>query len=354
MYLDKALADASWVYINNLAVKNKNLDLKEILFSSNSVNKLTTKYQYTYGFYNIAPNLNDFEKTGVYVSSPISADGNIQSLSITTDETHPLTSEKTKATDIEYYISYSENPNAYDWKPILPKNIDIVEAELMQICGELFNLRFPATELYSVSINGIAMDPSSDYIVHRITDEESEFKDCIYAIDIPNVDPFSKYTVSYKPNSKCKSLILLEDMEGIFTANSLEVIEATNTSCYTLKNFPYVASNVDSITSIKITNKNSGAVITQDSGKIICVTNPYSSNESYKNFDNANSSIQYYTDKNNVYFNNNISDDFLIEINYNHYISSIRLKAIFRRTSLKGGWMTPVLDKIKYEFITID
>lgn len=356
LYTDRGLSDTAWSYINNLSVKNKHLDLKKILFDNKNINRVATKYQYTYGFYNISPNFNDFERTGVYVSNPITANGNIQSLRIITDEKHPLTDDKKHITDIEYYISYSEDPTYNDWKAILPRNIDYIESELLQLEYSLCMLRFPAKEVSAVYINGTLMDINVDYMLHRIKDNKKnpELNGAIYAIDIPNIDFFANYTVSYVPLDCSKELILIDKLGEVPTINSIENINATNTSYYQLKNYPYINPKVKSITSVRLTDKNTGAILAESSNGVLCVTNPYSPEESYKNFDKSCTKFQYYTYKNYIYFNNNIPSNYQIEISYSHYISSIRLKAILRRNTIKNGWVTPVLDKIKYEFVTID
>jgi hypothetical protein len=347
MYFDRAIMDSAWKYINNMTVKNKKMDIKQILFGQADNIKPVTKYQYNYGFYNIAPNFSEFERTGVYVSKFIQASGNIKNIRIVTDEEHPQLPDNTKLTDIEYYISYKDNPEWDDWHPILPVNVPTVECELLQTEASLCELRFPAEAVHGVYLNGNPLIKDTDYFVH--TNSEG----FIHAVDIPNFDYFVKYTVSYTPAPDARTLDLMPDNVPLLS-NSFEVINGDDTSGYLLNEYPYFSADNKIATNVKLVNKFTGAVISQDSGDVVCVTDPYSTMESYKNFDRTNSKIQYYTDKNAIYFNQNITKDFDIEINYQHFVSKVRLKAIFRRNSLKNNWMTPTLSKIKYEFVTVD
>lgn len=353
IYLDRGLDDAAWVYINNLIVKNKNLDLKNILLENNSTNKIITKYEYNYGFYNISPNLNNFENIGVYVSTPIYASGNIQSIRIITDESHPMTSSEDYVTDIEYYISCNNNSAYDDWKPILPRNIDIIKCELLQYKDDMYYLRFSAKMLYAIYENEILLTEDIDFTRNPPPTVENPNPPVI-SINILSPNFSSKYTVTYEPINNSNILNLINNMDETPTISSLETINATNTSCYELKNFPYISTDQMTSTNVKITNKNSGEVVTQNDTMIICVTDPYSSNESYSNFVNTESRLQYYVDKNYIYFSSNISENSEIEVSYNHYVSSVRIKAIFRRNTLKDSWITPVLKKIECEFTTID
>ena len=69
--------------------------------------------------------------------------------------------------------------------------------------------------------------------------------------------------------------------------------------------------------------------------------------------------IHRYVDKNvekfnkdTIYFNKQIPDKYIVDISYRHLITSIRLKAIFRRNTTKDGWLTPILEEIKYDIET--
>lgn len=344
-YFDRAINDNAWTYINNMVVKDKYVDLKSVLFGGDKPNKSVTKYQYTYGFYNIATNHNEFERTGVYVSKVISASDNIQSVQIITDESHPHDGDGKVWTDIEHYISYSKNPSASDWLPILPANKRQIDCELLQSQDTLCYLRFRAARVNEVCIDGTPLVLGIDYSFHF--DGNGYFT----AINIPGFDQMAKYTVSYEPIIESSTLNLVSDTGDIVTS-SFEVIDGVDESYYTLTHFPYISTTSQFPTNIKIIDKETGVIQFQDTGDIICVTNPYDPSEGYRNFDRRSGKIQYYVDRNQIYFNQTIDSNKIIEVNYNHCVSDIRLKAILRRNNLQLGWITPTLTKVQFKFVT--
>lgn len=346
MYNDKSSMDSTWKYINNLILRDREIDIKQILFGKDDVIKPVIKYEYNYGFYNISPDYVEFAETGVYVSNPISANGNIKSVSITTDESHPVVDDS-YITDIEYYISSKNNPSWDEWYPICPINKDIIRSELLQVEYSTCKLRFPANEVITVKRDKIVMVQDYDYFLVHNSDGQ------IMAIDIPNYDFFVKYTVSYIPAENSRTIDLISDEKPI-QEYSYETISGNNRTNYILKEHPYIDSSIKTSTDVKLVNKYTCETISQNAEQIVCVTDPYNPGESYKNFDKTSSKYQYYTDKNNIFFNQIIPEDFNIEVNYTHFASSIKIKAIFRRNTRDNGWVTPVLKKIKYSFVTAD
>lgn len=367
-YLDKAQDDNIWRYINNKIVTNKSLDINDLLINNNNKYLPVTKYQYSYGFYNIAPNFVEFQNAGVYVSSEINIGMPIDTITLETDEEHFKCTNGQIMTDIEFYITSKPDPSYTDWKPICPKNKDYIYHELMQLDYDYCYLRHKAvcknivtvnkdgtqnTEMIRpiVYMNDIVLTEDADYIL-KVDDDGN-----VYAIEIANIDHFSLYTVSYQPIDSAKELSLIDDNNPI-PNNSYEEFEGNGTACYELSDVPYYNQSEPGLTSsyVKIVNVDTGQVYQQTNSEdshIICVTNKEYTENSYKNFIANTNKIQYYTNGKYLYFNQSFSSKFRIEINYPAFASKIRLKAILRRNSKRDMWITPVLNSYKLEFTTI-
>ena len=368
LYLDRAAEDPVWRYINNKIVTNKNLDINDLLINNNNKYLPETKYQYTYGFYNIAPNFVEFQKAGVYVSQEIEVDGPIDTIRLESEEEHFRTTDGNIATDVEFYITTKKNPSYKDWKPICPTNKDYVYRELLQLDYDYCYLRHPAVcgntvtfdkngnqqiEMIRpvVHMNDITMTEDADYIL-RYDDDGN-----VIAVEISNIDHFALYTVSYQPVDYSKELCLIDDDNPI-PSNSYEEIMGDGTGCYELQSFPYYSRTNPELTSsyVKIIDIETNKVMNQTNlpdSPIQCVTNKESPSESYKNFVANSNKIQYYTNGRYIYFNQPISKMQKIEINYPSFDCKIRVKAILRRNTKRDSWITPVLKKYKLEFTTI-
>ena len=368
LYLDRAQEDPVWRYINNKIVTNKNIDVNDLLLNNNEKYLPVTKYQYTYGFYNIAPNFVEFQRAGVYVSQEIKVDGPIETVKLESEEEHYLTSDGYIATDIEFYVTTKENPSYQDWKPICPTNKNYVYRELLQldydycylrhaaVCGNAVTFDDEGNERLEmvrpiVYMNDTLMTEDADYILRY-----NEAGDVI-AIEIANIDHFALYTVSYQPTESSKELNLIDANEPL-PSHAYEEIMGDGSSCYELSSFPYYSRTNPGLTSsyVKIINIETNQVLNQtaqDNSPIQCVTNKENPAESYKNFIANTNKIQYYTNGRYIYFNQPISKLQKIEINYPSFDCKIRVKAILRRNTKRDGWITPVLNKYKLELITI-
>lgn len=368
LYLDRAAEDAVWRYVNNKLVTNKQLDINDILITNKNKMLPVTKYQYTYGFYNIAPDFVEFQKAGVYVSQEIEVSGPIDTVRLTSEEEHFKTNDGRIATDIEFYITTKKNPSYQDWKPICPTNKDYVYNELMQLDYDYCYLRHKAVcgnivvydkngqpqvvmERPIVYMNDITLTEDADYILRY--DEDGN----VYAIEVSNIDHFALYTVSYKPIDASKELSLIDEDNPV-PSNSYEEIMGNGTGCYELQSYPYYNRLQPGLTSsyVKIIDINTNQVLNQtnqENSPIQCVTNKENPSESYKNFIANTNKIQYYTYGRHIYFNQPISKNHKIEVNYPSFDSKIRLKAILRRNTKRDSWITPVLTKYKLEFTTI-
>lgn len=370
MYIDRAADDPIWLYINNKMNTNKQVDINNLLI--NNKNKLlpVTKYQYTYGFYNIIPNYSEFQQTGVYITKEIQATGSIKSLTITTEEEHFLSEDNGRVvSDIEYYVTTKDNPEYNDWHSICPKNKDYIESERLQldyaycylrskaICGIIntYDKEGNLTEVMQrpvIRMDDTVLTEDADYILR--TDEAGN----VVAVEISNIDHFALYTASYMPTEDSKELNLISSDNPI-PNNSYDIIEGTGASCYELKNYPFYNHHNPSATNsyIKVINIDTGKVTmqtNQSNSPIQCVTNKLNPSDSYKNFvPNTTEYTQYYTNGKYVYFNRPILKSEKIEINYPSFDSKLRLKIILRKNSKRDFWVTPVLHSYKMEFTTI-
>lgn len=358
-YVDLALESPIWRYINNKMVTNKHIDINDLLINNEHKMLPKTKYQYTYGFYNIAPNFVEFQKAGVWVSKEIVVNGAIDTIKLSSEEEHYKTSDGTFATDVEFYITSKSNPTYLDWKPICPINKDYVHKELLQLDYDYCYLRHTAVcrniktndengnetitmERPIVYYNDIIMVEDADYIL-RFNDDGN-----VYAIDIPNIDRFALYTVSYTPTDFSKEISLVEDASNPVPNNTFEEIMGNGGACYQLEGYPYYNKKnpLTTMSYIKIIDTDTNKVMVQtnsDSSPIVCVTDKINPANGYKNFIQNDNRIQYYTYGRHVYFSQAISPNQKIEINYPSLDSKIRVKAILRRNTKHDMWVTPVL-----------
>ena len=367
-YLDRAAEDQVWRYINNKMVTNKNLDINDLLINNNNKYLPVTKYQYTYGFYNIAPNFVEFQKAGIYVSQEIEVSGPIDTIRLTSEEEHFIDTDGYVGTDIEFYITSKKNPSYQDWKPICPTNKNYIHKELLQldyaycylrhtaVCGNIVTQDKNGQQQVTmvrpiVYMNDILMTEDADYMLRYDADGN------VIAIEISNIDHFALYTVSYQPTDSSKELSLI-DKDNPIPNNSYEEIMGNGTACYELESFPFYSRTDPDLTTsyVKIIDINTNKVLNQtnqDNSPIQCVTNKDNPNESYKNFIANTNKIQYYTNGRYIYFNRPITANQKIEINYPSFDCKVRLKAILRRNTKKDLWITPVLKSYKLEFTTI-
>ena len=367
-YLDRASEDQVWRYINNKMVTNKNLDINDLLINNNNKYLPVTKYQYTYGFYNIAPNFVEFQKAGIYVSQEIEVSGPIDTIRLTSEEEHFIDTDGYVGTDIEFYITSKKNPSYQDWKPICPTNKNYIHKELLQldyaycylrhtaVCGNIVTQDKNGQQQVTmvrpiVYMNDILMTEDADYMLRYDADGN------VIAIEISNIDHFALYTVSYQPTDSSKELSLIDEDNPI-PNNSYEEIMGNGTACYELESFPFYSRTDPDLTTsyVKIIDIDTNKVLNQtnqDNSSIQCVTNKDNPNESYKNFIANTNKIQYYTNGRYIYFNRPITPNQKIEINYPSFDCKVRLKAILRRNTKKDLWITPVLKSYKLEFTTI-
>ena len=340
LYNDKASVDPAWVMMSKNAKSVKDINVESLLYGGADKRKHISKYNYTYGFYNIGVYNNDFQDVGVFISKPINAHGSIKAITLESSEQHPEVLGGTH-TDIEYYISYGNG-----WLPILPLNVSIVKSELLLQAPNVgvghCKLRFKAKNILSVNVNSMPLTYMDDYIV--INDASGNIETIVIIAMASN----AKYTVNYEPVQESHIVELIDS--GITPkVSNIDKFTGNNTVYTELSEIPYISPSTGTIMKV-ITDD--GRILTEEDGHVKCVTNIYAASESYKRFSDEN--LQYYVDKNIVYFNKPIPDSYVIELSYVHYISSIRLKAILRRNIHSNNWLSPALDGFKLKFNTID
>lgn len=340
-YQDRKSNSSSWNNFNDKVVNMNNDDLSNLIVNEDFNNRKLIKYEYNYGFYNIGCNNNHFDRTGVYVSKPISVDSNIKNIKIKTIEDHQLDALGNTVTDIEYYITSSETPNENDWEAILPYEKEIIESELLFITGEQrAYLRFQAEEVINILKNGEPLPEDSNDFNCDI--DESTGK--IWSIQVFNYDFDAIYSVKYVPVSS-SHFVSLEDK----VTASIESYTGNNSNYIKLKNEPFIDRTSD-YCSVKFVDTSPTGVGQEI--EIENITDLTNQSTSYKNFDNTSNKYQFYVNKDTIYFNKPIDSKFLIDISYRHLVSRIRVKALFRRNTTKDGWLTPILKEIKYDIET--
>lgn len=376
-YIDRAQEEPIWKYIQNKMNTNKDLDINEMLIENNNRKIPMTKYQYTYGFYNIAPCFCEFQRAGIYVSKEIEVDGCIDQVKLISDETHNLGTDGLISTDIEFYITSKENPGYEDWIPICPTNKNYVHRELLQLDWGWCYLRHKAVctngtivqkkydedgneyEVITTSerirpivyYNDVVLTEDADYYLRYDNDGN------VYAIEIAGIDHFGIYTCSYTPTDSSK-VVSLVDTDNPMPSNTYEEIMGNGTASYKLSEYPYYLRTKPESTQsyVRIAETSTNRVFNQSSitnHQVECVTNKYNTIDSYKNFIANTNRIQYYTNGRYVYFNQPIAKDQKIEISYPSFASRIRLKAILRRNTKEDDWITPILNSYRLEFSTL-
>ena len=342
---DRLKKDAIYRFMSQLAEKAKNVDLEDILLKSNQTLTPLTKYRYQYGFYNISPNFVEFEETGVFVTTPLKASGNIHSIQLEADETLAEAGNEV-LTDIEYYISLSGSNESSEWIPILPINRDEVKCERLLLTDNYCPLRFPAVYVLSVQSSGQLLIEGQDYQLLK------DSLDQIVGIKINNFSSSLIYTVRYVPTDEPKTLTLIEEHSPKLN-NLTEIITANGSSYYDLSEYPY-QEEMTTTTEVKLFDKETGVILSESAGEIMCVTDYLSTEDSHLNFDPSLGVFQYYTYKNQIFFNQEIPSRYDIEINYQHSMSSFCVKAILRRNSREYKWLTPRLSELRLKVDTVN
>lgn len=344
-YSDRKLNSTIWNNVNDNVITRENKDLAAMIIGDSQDNRKVIKYDYNYGFYNISCYNNHYDRAGFYVSKMIDLGTNIRTIKIYTDEVHQKDTLNHYVTDIEYYIAGSETPTMDDWIPILPQNVSVIKSELLEITGGTYAyLRFKTDTILSVMKNGEPIDLSKTNDVIFVNDYSiNPKKGHYYAIELPNYDYDAVYSVSYVPLEGYDVLDLSNKL-----STSIESFDGSNKTFFILNDEPYV-DETDNYCSVKLTDVSKNSTGTEI--EVENVTEVSNQSIGYKNF-KSTGSYQYYIYKNAIYFNKEIPKNYIVDVSYRHLISKFRMKAIFRRNSTKDGWLTPILNEIKYDIET--
>lgn len=339
-YYNRDIINYSWQQVNDKIISSSD-DLVNILIGDKAKTRKVTKYEYNYGLYNIECFNNHFDRTGFYVSKPINLNSNVKKIEITTEETHQLDSNSNHVTDIEYYITGVKNPTPSEWLPILPVNKDIIISETLFIQGETrAYFRFEAKEVYSIMKNGIPIAKNSPEYYLDVNERTGN----IWCVMIFNYDYDAIYSVSYKPIDGSNFI----DLSTKYTT-SIESFEGTGNSYVVLDSSPNI-DNTDNYCTVILTNL--GETDNLQNINATNITNVEFQQNSYENFDKNTSEFQFYVLKNTIYFNKPIPNNYIVDVTYRHLINNITTKAIFRRNTVKDGWLTPTLNEIRYNIET--
>ena len=191
--------------------------------------------------------------------------------------------------------------------------------------------------------NGIPINLKKDNNIVFEKDYSKDPAGHYYAIQINNYDFDAVYSVNYSPIDGADILDLSQKL-----ATSIESFDGSNKTFFKLNDEPYI-DDTDNYCSVKLTDVSKNTTGTEIEVKN--VTEASNQSISYKNFI-GDGTYQYYVYKNIIYFNKPIPKNYIIDISYRHLISKFRTKAIFRRNSSRDGWLTPILNEIKYDIET--
>lgn len=325
---------------NVFALNSNNSNLKQIesyILKHDNKPISRIKYNYNYGLETVILNNNEFDNTGIFVSNLIQIFNGSNKISIFTEEEHNKNLNDEYVTDIEYYLTMSDKPRWHDWIPILPVNKSYIYNELLQDYDGQCTLRFNATSVNSVKMDGLELTEDVDYFVKHNDNGYIE------AIEIPDMDYISLYTVSYQPVPDAK-YIEINKLKDIL---SYEEFVAENKSTFVLKSKVYT-NNIKNM-QVKIVNRVTGQILATENNGVYNVTSIDKPLESYKNF-TTTSDFQYYINGRNLYFNRSIESYCKVIVSYTHEVNSVRFKAILRRNTKQDKYLTPVVKKLQYRF----
>lgn len=346
MYNDKLLTNRAWIMFNKAVEGQGTLDLEELLFPKKTELIPVTKYQYEYGLYNVSINENDYKDVGIYISRPIAISSNIASVKLDVDEYKPLGDDY----GIKYYISAKSDPKGdEDWVGILPSGSEDV--------FEILSFKQDPTDAGSVVAN---MDFIPKQVIVLMRDYVFDLPD--YTIDGKIIkmakgafSPVSTYTIKYTPHEMSELVDFRQSLSAgsMDLSDSQEVFHGTRSSTVTLNSIPKINFEDKKIPiNIVITDGQGNSVYEPD--EIQNVTSIHNPRGSSINFDKDTSIIQYYFYKNKIYFNQNISSDNIIEVNYTHFVNSIRFKTVLTRSEHSEGGVSPILNSYKLTFQTLE
>lgn len=367
IYQDKLERQPSWFHLSNFLNKRDIAKELEKFKREQTPRKIqVSKYEYQYGFYNIAVNKNEYQSTGVYVTNPI-VNANIHRGYLETVEEHPVLDEiGIPVTSIEYYLTDRETPGPEDWHPILPQNIKDVLSELLVVKFEngayKAKTRFAIKKILSVRKNGRPLLPSRHYTMSGRN------------ITIIDYDLSSVYTVEYTPdesayyvdflqlytkNGKTVTRLKTDSFDRLQNGNKVILqshpfIDKQMLNAQSLSYNPSYLSNSYLPMTVEVTLPDGQRLeqpvsVGDDSPGIVNVTDYFNPNVSLlEPFTGSN--YQYRVVGNEVKFNTSLPAGSMIVVKYPYLTGPIRMKAIMRRNIHGIDGLTPFLHEYKVVF----
>lgn len=359
--------------------------------------KEITKYEYTYGIKHLEVKHKQYENKSMFVSKPISVDGNAMQVSLHALEEHPLFDQLTgeasdRQTSVEYYVSYKENPMQNEWYGILPEGQETVKCELLIFKqSKTAKLRFPA-------LIGSRVTP----VVYKnhVAMKKSEWSFADGATQVQLLvaqDPMAIYTIDYTPNAEAYNpwTLDIDNQAYARTEKAVEVFkEGTNHNrTIMLSQYPYVDyghinltedydPNLNEYVPIKVRLKNATIAgpgrsihtnvepLTGEPSQTVFTKNisDYKTSEwkepkpySLKKEDLYNG-FEYWQEGNKLYFSEtfNKADIYTnqeinhgnaeIEVEYEYMASRFRIKIILRRNSSDVNTLSPMVHEYALKF----
>ena len=178
---------------------------------------------------------------------------------------------------------------------------------------------------------------------------------------IPSADYGINYYVTYQDSPTETDWIpitpgVLKDFRSLMAGGTLSAITTKEkffgalAAVLTLNHTPYIdfsGATIPNPVIVTVTD-NTGATLTTEN-----VTDYYNPASSFNNFTKSSPNIQYYIYNNKIYFGRTLSKEYIIEIDYSHFIDSVRFKAELYRGANSSNGISPVLNGYKLQFKTI-
>jgi hypothetical protein len=366
LYRNKAEANKLYTYFSK-QLENMDTDLESVIGKQTDPSvSAVSKYMYNYGLYNLGARRNEYQDKGIYVSKSLPIDSSIKSITLDTLEEHPvLQNSDLVFTDIEYYVTHAENPDVEDWFPIVPKNKQKIDAELLSPkfeSGEYrASLRFMPEGTIKVRKNGVEVyEWLGDFTVsgNRITILNFDVSATYTAEYIPEkkayiVDFIEKHTVgsSVQPNIK------MEEFQGTNQKGELNLSYFTFLDRAKLNAQPngwnptylsndYLPVKVKLINATGFHIDQPFSVSEQDTITVNNMTNYFDEEKTQlQPFSDELKNYQYIVSGNKLVFNTIIPEDTRVIVEYPYLVGAIRLKAILRRNIQGMYGLTPVLNE---------
>ncbi|WP_422661718.1 hypothetical protein ACK8P5_26715 (plasmid) [Paenibacillus sp. EC2-1] len=365
VYQDKLEITPHWAYLSKF-LEERDV-VHEINKSSDDARLQRTqasKYEYQYGFSNIAVGRNEYHTTGVYVTTPL-IKGNIHRASLETVEEHPALSQiNLSVTNIEYYLTDKEDPGVNDWHPILPNNVSDIFSEPLFFILEngIYKAaaRFAVKNIIAVRENGRPLTAGRDYtMIGRSINMMNYNLSSVYTIDyVPEnsayyVDFLNLYTRSGKTHASTQT-DQFENVRNEVVLSRSPFVDKERLNAQGLNYQPSYLSNEYLPMTVQVILPDGQRIeqpvaVGDDSVGILNMTNYFQPKVSMLGaFSGEN--YQYRVIDNVVKFNTELPAGSIVTVRYSYLTGPIRMKAILRRNLHEMDGLTPFLNEYKVVF----